>query len=315
MVRRTLGQSGIQVSEISFGGVEIGMPYINDHIPSEKESVWLLRQAVDQGINSFDTARAYGLSEYLMGKAFQDIRSKLVISTKPSHFLNKRGKLPDKYTFEQLIDKSLSESLKALGTDYIDIYTLHQANSQIINSTMISDKLHTLKELGIIRAIGISTYEAGDTKMAINHPTWEVIQLPFNLLNQEHGKLFHLAEQMGVGIIIRSVLCRGLLSSWDLPWHTALSEIQKHITRMKIKFGTAWPNLPSLATKFALSYDSILSVLVGIDKVEYLNKACEVANGNYLSDEFRMEIEKMAFPRPDFLNIHQWIENGWLAPS
>jgi len=77
MNKRLLGQTGIQVSEIAFGGVEIGLPYgigikSKADMPSREESVRLLHTAVDSGINFFDTARMYGLSESIMGNAFKD---------------------------------------------------------------------------------------------------------------------------------------------------------------------------------------------------------------------------------------------------
>jgi aryl-alcohol dehydrogenase-like predicted oxidoreductase len=77
MNKRLLGQPGMQVSELAFGGVEIGLPYgigikSTADMPAREESGRLLHTAVDSGINFFDTARMYGLSESIMGNAFQD---------------------------------------------------------------------------------------------------------------------------------------------------------------------------------------------------------------------------------------------------
>ena len=96
MNKRMLGQTGIQVSEIAFGGVEIGLPYgigikSKADMPSQEESVRLLHTAVDSGINFFDTARMYGLSESIMGNAFKDRRNQVVmvdcLITSPKYLL------------------------------------------------------------------------------------------------------------------------------------------------------------------------------------------------------------------------------------
>lgn len=86
MNKRLLGQTGIKVSEIAFGGVEIGIPYgigvsIKTDMISESEAICLLHEAIDSGINIFDTARMYGASESIMGRAFKGRRDQVVICT------------------------------------------------------------------------------------------------------------------------------------------------------------------------------------------------------------------------------------------
>ena len=90
MIKRTLGNTGIHVSEIAFGGVEIGVPYgigvkSAADMLSVKEAINLLHTAIDSGINFFDTARMYGTSENIMGNAFKSRRSEVVIATKCRH--------------------------------------------------------------------------------------------------------------------------------------------------------------------------------------------------------------------------------------
>src|SRR5690606_18932773 len=91
MFKRKLGNTGLMVSEIAFGGVEIGMPYGigiqgEKDMLSEKQAITLLHTATDMGVNFFDTARMYGNSETLMGKAFRDRRKEVIIATKCFHF-------------------------------------------------------------------------------------------------------------------------------------------------------------------------------------------------------------------------------------
>ncbi len=119
MKKRLLGQTGIEVSEISFGGVEIGTPYgigVNTQaqMPSEAEAIKLLLEALDNGINFFDTARLYGQSEDIMGKAFKNRRDNVIICTKCTHLRSDNKRLPTTERLRKIIDNSLRESLSAL---------------------------------------------------------------------------------------------------------------------------------------------------------------------------------------------------------
>jgi len=297
---------------VAFGGVEIGMPYANREMPSESDSIRLLHEAMDRGINLFDTARSYGRSEYIMGKAFKYRRSQVVICTKAANILTENGVLLDLKEVDEIIDRSLEESLKALETDYIDIYMLHQANDKVLQNEVISDKFTNLRKNGKIRSIGISTYTFAETDLGIDQGIWDVIQLPFNLLNQQHSILFKKVQEANLGVMIRSVLFRGMLSGHTVALHPSLIEIENWVRKFEDMLRDEWTDLAALAIKFALSYDTVSSVLVGIDKMEYLHRAVKVANGQYLSAEFLKELETMAYPDPDFLNLHEWDKKGWL---
>ncbi|GAA5221875.1 aldo/keto reductase [Membranihabitans marinus] len=314
MKQRSLGNTGISVSEVAFGAVEIGMQYGDHKMPSEAEANHLLMTALDRGINFFDTARMYGESESRIGRAFENCRHDAVIATKCVHLLDKNGHLPDD---EDLIKKnilqSIEQSLTELKTDYIDLFMLHQANSEILENQTIAETFTELRQSGKTRAIGVSTYGAEDTKLCIDKEIWNAIQVPFNLLDQSHGRYFEEAKAKGVAILIRSVLFRGMLGGHELNLHSALSAVQDQITGYNNYLRPEYPTLPMLATKFALSYDEVASVLIGIDKMKFLEAAIEVADQNYLSISMREEMEKLAFPEPAFLNLHQWEVNGWIS--
>jgi aryl-alcohol dehydrogenase-like predicted oxidoreductase len=317
MIKRPLGKTGMQVSEVAFGGVEIGMPYgfgaeSAAGMISEADAIYLLHSAVDSGINFFDTARLYGQSEFIMGKAFKDRRNDIILETKCRQLINDDGAIPPYSTLNELIEASLSESLEALQTDYIDVFMLHQGNMKILENEEISQIFSNLKASGRIRATGVSTYTPRETEEAIKTGMWDVIQLPFNLMDQRQHKLFPLALQEGVGIIIRSVLLRGLLSHRGKNLHPALQGIEEHIEQYHELIGDSLPDLPTLATKFALSFDEVSSILVGIDRMEYLYKALEAANGNYLDTKNINKAKALAYPDPDFLNLHNWNKKGWL---
>ncbi|MCW3118952.1 MAG: aldo/keto reductase [Chitinophagaceae bacterium] len=317
MIKRSLGKTGIQVSEIAFGGVEIGMPYgigikNNADMVSQSEAVYLLHAALENGINFFDTARLYGNSEAIIGKAFKDKRDEIILCTKCSHFRNDDGSFPGYETIKTIIENSLKESLEALQTDYVDVFMLHQGDIQILENNDVAKIFTDLKESGIIRATGVSTYTPGETEMAINSGNWDVIQLPYNLMDQRQAALFSLASEKGIGIVVRSVLMKGLLSSRGKNLHPALKNVEDHLSKYNQVFSSTCEDLPAASTKFALSFKEVSSVLVGIDKMEYLQKSLEAADGNYFNETTLQLSRQLAYPDPAFLNLHEWNVKGWL---
>lgn len=315
MEKRQLGNTGIAVSEIAFGGVEIGLPYgigVNgeaDMLP-EKDAINLLHKAVEKGFNFFDTARMYGVSEERMGKAFRHCRNDIVLATKCRHFRLADGSLPDDHSIRETIRTSVRESLQVLQTDYIDLYMLHQADSEILNRTVIAEEMLKLKESGVVRAIGVSTYKTEETKKAIESDVWNVVQLPFNLMDQQQSDLFELAAGCGVGIVVRSVLLKGLLSTRGTGLHEALQPVEQHIKKYDSLLEQE--SLPTMAVKFALSFPQVSSVLVGIDKEEYLLQSLNAADGVYFNAGKLQRAKQLAYPDPAFLDLPYWDKMGWL---
>lgn len=317
MKYRLLGNTGISVSEVAFGCVELGIPYgigVNSEqdMLSEGQAVELLNDAVDSGVNFFDTARMYGKSEQILGEAFKDRRKEVVIATKCVHLLDADGKLPEPRILKEKIETSLFQSLEALRTDYVDVFMLHQASEEIINSQEILTIFSKLREQGLFRASGISTYSCEHTGMILEKGTWNMVQVPFNLIDQRHGEYFRTAKEKGIGIVVRSVLLKGLLSNRGVNLHPALRSVETHIAKyQELLEGTGY-NLSTLATKFAISFPEVSSVLIGIDRKEYLEQALHTVNGEYLSQEKMKRAKQLAFPDPDFIDLPYWDKMNWL---
>ncbi len=318
MKQKIINSTGISVSEMAFGGVEIGIPYgigikNKADMPSQSESIRLLHAAVDGGINFFDTARMYGASETIMGLAFQSIRNQVVINTKCRLFRDEFGILPSLGKLKEIIEGSLQKSLNALQTDFIDIYMLHNTDAEILGLDEIGEIFLNLKKRGVIRATGVSTYSIEDTKKAIESGVWDIIQLPYNLLDQSQETNFSLAEKNEVDIVVRSVLFKGILSNKGRNLHPKLRDVEQHIKLYKELLNDAVSDLSALAIKFALSSNQVSSVLVGIDKMEYLQKSLAIANGVYLENEILEQIKELQFPDLEFLDLIKWDKKGWLT--
>lgn len=315
MEKRVLGNTGIHVSEVAFGGVEIGMPYgigvhgREDMLP-EREAVRLLHAALDGGINFFDTARLYGNSEEIMGRAFLGRRQEAVLATKCRHLHQPGQPLPPAEVLREFISRSLQESLQALQTDYVDVFMLHQASAAILESQAVAEIFSDIKQQGLCRATGISTYHTNETEQAIASGDWDVIQLPYNLMDQRQAQCFDAAEAAGVGIVVRSVLLKGILGGKGRQLHPALKDVEEHVGRFAA-LQDEWP-LAEFAVKFALSSRQVAAVLIGIDKPEYLEATLRTADGSYLDAETLAAAQRLSYPDPAFLDLPAWDRNGWL---
>ena len=316
MKTRKLGKTGIEVSEIAFGGVEIGIPYgigVNSKADmlSRYKAIELLHEALEKGINFFDTARLYGESESIMGEAFHDRRNKVILSTKCKHFKDDKGCIPSYDLLKNIIETSLKESLGYLKTNYVDVFMLHQADLEVLNNEDVKEIFIKLKDSGKVRAIGASTYSTEETKKAIEKG-WDVIQLSFNLMDQRQGQNFQYAKDNGVGIVIRSVLMKGLLSDKGRGLHPALQDVENHIKKYHGILTDDIKEISTLATKFALSFNEVSSVLVGIDRPEYLDKALFAVLGKLLDQTALSKAKDLAYPDPEFLDLPKWDRMGWL---
>lgn len=320
MNKRTIGSTGIEVSEISFGCVEIGMPYgigagSLQQMPGEDEALELLRTAFDNGINFFDTARAYGRSESRLGKALGHNRNEVVICTKCTALRDKQGELPAPDRIVDAINDSLSQSLSELRTDYIDIYMCHNADLEMLNHPEIVEAFVRCKEKGLARAIGVSTYSTAESRKAIESGIWDVVQLPFNLMDQRQGVLFPLASQRRVGIVVRSVLLMGILTEKGRHLHPKLSAVEQHRSMYLDLLPAHIPSLSALATAFVLNHQEISSAVVGFDRQEHLEDALAASKLRRFDKSLLDKLDRMAYPDPEFLDLRIWDRKGWLNPN
>jgi aryl-alcohol dehydrogenase-like predicted oxidoreductase len=315
--KRALGRTGLQVSEIAFGGVEIGIPYgigVQSHadMPSDADAINLLHAARNGGINFFDTARSYGRSEEIIGTAFAGTRADVVICSKCAHLPKTDGRLASDKEIKTMIRASLQASLEALQTDYVDVYMLHSATTEILQHQAVVECFQELKQQNLIRATGASTYSVSESDLAIKSGAWDVLQISFNLLDQRQAAIFDQAEQAGVGLVIRSVLLKGVLSDKGRNLHPALAAISEHRNRYQaILDETGW-TLSSLATKFALSFPQVATVLVGFDRMTYLEQALAAADGRYLDAAGLARAQQLKYPDAEFIDLPYWDRMGWL---
>jgi aryl-alcohol dehydrogenase-like predicted oxidoreductase len=227
MQYKNLGSTGLKVSDLCLGCMTFGVPDRGDHLWTlpEAESRPIIRQAVELGINFFDTANGYsdGTSEEIVGRALKDFtrRDETVIATKVFFPMSKgpngRG------LSRKAILTAIDASLRRLGTDYVDLYQIHRWDSSTpIEETL--EALHDVVKSGKARYLGASSMYAWQFSKALHlarRHGWTpfvTMQNHYNLLyREEEREMMPLCTDEGIGVLPWSPLARGRLTR---PWDT-----------------------------------------------------------------------------------------------
>jgi aryl-alcohol dehydrogenase (NADP+) len=215
-----LGKTGLKVSRICLGTMTYGSPEWREWVLSEDESRPFFKQALEAGINFFDTADMYslGVSEKIVGQALKDFaqRDQVIIATKVFNAMsdapNDRG-LSRKHIFD-----SIDASLKRLQTDYVDLYQIHRWDDETpIEETL--EALHDVVKSGKVRYIGASSMYAWQFTKALyvadlqGWTRFVSMQNHYNLVyREEEREMLPLCRAEGIGVIPWSPLARGFLA-------------------------------------------------------------------------------------------------------
>ncbi len=278
---RSLGKTGLVVSEVGFGAWGIGGRTVDQTSYGDTDdgtSLAALERALDRGITFFDTSSAYGNghSEELIGRAFEAARDRVVIATKAGYDAWDR---PPDFSPAAIV-ASAERSLARLRTDYIDLFLLHNAPLDVLRSPAIGEAIGRLTEAGKIRAWGASTKGPSEALEAVRMDDVPVVQANFNMMDVRAitiGLLDEVARR-GAGFIGRTPLCFGFLSGTigrtttfppgdhRLGWpRTQLDNWVDGATEL-LAAVSASPGLAGVqsALRFCLAFPAVSSVIPGI---------------------------------------------------
>jgi aryl-alcohol dehydrogenase-like predicted oxidoreductase len=215
MEYRTLGTTGISTSVISLGTVKFGrnqqVKYPSAFsLPDDKDVMNLLALAAELGINTLDTAPAYGSSEERLGKLLKERQRWILISKAGEEFYN------DQSYFDftpKAITASVKRSLKRLHTDYLDVVLIHSngEDNKIIEQDQALETLNQLKQAGYIRAIGISTKTPTGGLLALEYA--DVVMATYNPKVLDDLPVIKAAHHLGKGILIKKALLSGHINN------------------------------------------------------------------------------------------------------
>ncbi|MBI5848504.1 MAG: aldo/keto reductase [Nitrospirae bacterium] len=276
MQYRSFGSIGWNVSAISTGTYAIGG---NWGPTDDKSSIAAIRRAFDLGVNFFDTADVYGLgkSETLLSEALAGMRTKFYIATKGGRdFYSAPPKISKNFDVKYLA-VALDRSLGRLKTDNVDLYQLHGPTIDQMKQGDIFEFVARAKQLGKVRACGVSLNTLDEVRTALSSKIVEAIQYPFSILNQNNGpEVFALCKKQGVALIVREPLAQGLLtgkytldSKFPADDHRSREWTREFLESNLHKLGrlpflaTANRSMVQAALQFILSFNEVSTVIPG----------------------------------------------------
>ena len=316
MEYRTLGSTGLRVSEIGFGAWAIGgaseaagEQWGWGDTP-EADAIAAIHRARDLGVNFFDTADVYGngRSEEILGKALGPDWKDVLVASKTGNVV-RHGKGAKDWTREH-ITKSCEASLKRLRKDTIDLFQLHNPSAYDIRHGDWPETLELLQKHGKIRYYGVSIFlpEEGIAMLARNKG--QVIQLGYNALRLEmEDNVLPLAQKKNVGIIARVPLYYGILSGKFKPDTTfpkndhrshTIGPMMKQLVERAERVREAAAIAPGdsagfaqWALKFILSNAAISTVIPGARNPEQAQKNASASTGAPLPKEQTEAVRKL----------------------
>ena len=209
MEYRKFGQTGVDISAIGFGCWEIGGGYGSIE---EADFIKAINRALEIGINSFDTAEAYGFgaSEKSLAKALGSRRKDAVITTKFGVGYPDAPNYRD--STRKRVMESIEKSLKALNTDYVDVYLIHWPDRNV----PFEEPMRALDDLvkqGKVRAVGLSNFKLNEIQACMNTRRVDVVQYCWNMFDRRMQKeIFPYCRENKVGVMAYGSLAYGMLT-------------------------------------------------------------------------------------------------------
>jgi aryl-alcohol dehydrogenase-like predicted oxidoreductase len=328
---RTLGRTGVRVSPLCLGAMMFGAWGNPDH----DDSIRIIHHALDAGINFVDTADVYsrGESEEIVGQALKDRRDHVVLATKVHGVM---GRDPNyQGNSRRWIIQECENSLRRLGTDWIDLYQIHRPDPAIDHDETLG-ALTDLVRQGKVRYIGSSTYPASDIVEAQwvaekrGRERFVCEQPPYSLLVRGiEADVLPVTERYGMGVIPWSPLAGGWLSGqyrkdaelptslraqripgrydMSIPGNQRKLEAAEQLALLAEKSELS---LIHLALAFVIRHPGVTSAIIGPRTMEHLESQLGAADV-VLSDEVLDAIDEIVPPGRNFSRA----DAGWETPA
>lgn len=287
-----LGKSALEVSKIGFGCMSLKS--------GDAHSSVIVGQALDLGINYFDTADLYenGGNEILMGKLIKEKRKDLVLATKVGNQMRADGSGWDWNPGKAYILNAVEGSLKRLQTDYIDLYQLHGGTMDDPMDETI-EAFERLKEQGKIRYYGISSIRPNVIRAYVKRSAIVNVMMQYSLLDRRpEEESLQLLQQNEIGVVSRGSISQGLLV--DKPAKAYLGHTADQVKQAAdaVRLITAeGGSTAETAIRFVLQNQAIKSAVVGIRTLVQLNDLIGAADRGLLSESEMALLNKAALPQ------------------
>jgi len=320
---RTLGRTGLQVSEIGYGAWGIsGSGWIG---AQDEESLQALQRAIDLGVNFIDTALAYGdgHSERLIGQVLRNnLNTRIIVASKiPPK--NGQWPAPSGVPVEEVfpgsyIQECTEQSLRNLGTETLDIQQFHVWNDEWVGQGDWLETIQRLKEQGKIRFFGVSIndLQPDNALRLIETGLVDTVQVIYNIFEQSpEDTLFPACHQHRIGVIVRVALDEGGLTGTVTPESrfdpqdfrsnyfrgNRKQEVNEHVQNIVSDLGVTVDELPEIALRYVLSNPIVSTVIPGMRTLRNVERNTAIGDGRGLPPD---QIQK--------LKKHRWIRDFYV---
>ncbi|EJS70885.1 aldo/keto reductase [Bacillus cereus] len=294
MKKRQLGNSDLFVTEMGLGCMSLGT--------SETEAIRIIDEAIDLGINFFDTADLYdyGLNEEFVGKALKGKRDQIVLTTKVGNRWTKEKNGWAWDPSKAYIKAEVKESLRRLQTDYIDLYQLHGGTIEDpIDETI--DAFEELKKEGIIRHYGISSIRPNVIREYAKRSNIVSVLMEYSILNRRPEEWFPMLNEHQISVIARGPLAKGILTDNNVRKvekvkekdYLSYSYNELNTTLGSIKEVIGENSLTGTAIQYCLHNETIAAVIPGSSSIQQLQVNVQASQQSPLTKERYVQLQKI----------------------
>ena len=300
METRSLGNTGLDLSVLSFGASSIGAEFRPIDVP---EALKCVRVALDRGMNYIDTAAYYGrgMSEVMLGRVLPEIpRDSYSLSTKLGRYA------PQHFDFSaRRVLESVDISLERMRLDHLDIVFCHDIEfvdlDQVVNETIPALKKEVDK--GKVRFIGVSGYPMKIFKEMLERAELDVV-LTYNhytLQNDMALELIDPCKEKGVGLINAAPFSARLLTSAPLPeWHKAPDDVRAVAAKAVQHCKDAGTDIAKLALQYSVANKEFASCVTGSANPDRVSQWCDWLE-DPMDETLVAEVKEILKP------IHNWV--------
>ena len=286
-----LGRTGLNVTRLSFGAMEIRGPRIwNGRPVTDRQAETILNAVLDEGINLIDTANDYGRSEEFIGKYIAHRRQEFILATKCGCTVVRRDENTDEtphvWTRDNLF-RGLNESLQRMKTDSVDIMQLHNPPVDVTEQNQLVDVLKEMQQQGKVRFIAIST-TLPHLPTYLRWGVFDTFQIPYSALEREHEDWISQAAEAGIGTIIRGGVARGEVGvglgnedRWKKYEEAGLDELRE-----------PGESRTAFLLRFTLSHPDVHTTIVGTLYPEHLQENIAAARKGPLPQDVYEEAKR-----------------------
>lgn len=290
-----------KVNKIILGTVQFGTNYgINNTKgrPSKEDVFQILDKAFSLGIGILDTAEAYGDSHKIISEYHLNSVNRFEIITKYSNYENEAK--------PQLVER-VDKLLKQFKTPRLYGYMFHSFDDFRINYDFFAEQITKLKSTGKVNKIGVSVYSNMQLEELLTYDCIDLVQLPFNLLDN-HSQRFSILDKTkkrGLEIHTRSSFLQGLFFKDIDTLSGTILELKDELKKIRDFCKSNLISIHQLAINYPLSKNYIDKVLIGIDSITQLESNIQAINRNYDSSLFT-KIDRFEVKNSELLNPSKW---------